>query len=48
MLAGVDLPGLDTLLGTEPLTVGRLGVVLLGAVFPAIVAQLDLLVTRRR
>ena len=48
MFAGIYLPGLDTLLGTEPLTAGQLGVVALGSLVPAIVAQLDLLVARRR
>ncbi|MFI5960087.1 cation-translocating P-type ATPase [Cryptosporangium sp. NPDC051539] len=48
MLAGVYLPGLGTLLGTEPLTADWLGVVVLGAVVPAVVAQADLLADRWR
>ncbi|MFB9317248.1 cation-translocating P-type ATPase [Cryptosporangium minutisporangium] len=48
MLAGIYLPGLDTLLGTEPLTGGQLGIVLAASLVPAVVAQLDLLVARHR
>jgi len=48
MLAGIYLPGLDTLLGTDALTAGQLGVVALGALVPAAAAQLDLFVAHRR